>query len=146
MLLLERAPKDPPPPRRGGRQRKSEGSDETQSLKFQQHSTIANLTKSQSQLESTRSLPNVGGWRSLATAIVSERIRSSTGDETYVDLKENTAGYQTGVLKRKKCRNVGGWVSPLFAAEIDRSWVEMDTFDPKFELSQYVPQIGDTVL
>ena len=82
----------------------------------------------------------------MATAIVSEKIRSSNGAETDLNLKENATGYQTSVKKRKKSRNVGGWVSPLFAAEIDRSWVEKDTFDPKFDLSNYAPQVGDTVL
>lgn len=146
MLLLERAPKEPPPPRRGGRQRKSEGPDETLSLNSQQHSTSAHLMESQPQLNSSLSQSNVGGWRSLATAIVSEKIRSSNGAETDLNLKENATGYQTSVKKRKKSRNVGGWVSPLFAAEIDRSWVEKDTFDPKFDLSNYAPQVGDTVL
>ena len=51
--------------------------------------------------------------------------------------------------KKKKDvpRYVGGWVSPRLALELDRSWLERQN-GPKssFQLDNYVPQIGDTVL
>ena len=43
-------------------------------------------------------------------------------------------------------RNVGGWISPKFANELERSWLERDALPLKFDLPTYVPQIGDTVL
>lgn len=48
--------------------------------------------------------------------------------------------------QRKRGRNVGGWISPEFSEVIDRSWLSGDAPTKEFELSNYVPQVGDTVL
>lgn len=143
-LLLERAPKEKPPPRRGGRARKSEGPDEAVSSNADPDSTIdaAHGDPSQSIAPSTG-----GDWGNLATALAVEKSSSSAGLMTSSETKDDTgASEQTGSKRRKKARNVGGWVSPLFSAEIDRAWIESDKFEPKADLSKYVPQIGDTVL
>lgn len=43
-------------------------------------------------------------------------------------------------------RNVGGWISPDFANDVQRSWLESCEPMQPFNVSYYVPQIGDTVL
>ena len=48
--------------------------------------------------------------------------------------------------KKKRELQVGGWVSPIFSAVIDRSWLGKDTPDSRFDPKTYVPQPGDTVL
>jgi hypothetical protein len=50
------------------------------------------------------------------------------------------------VKQRKKVKNVGGWISPEFSEEIDRSWLSGDAPTKQFDVSKYVPQVGDTVL
>lgn len=59
---------------------------------------------------------------------------------------EEEAASGTAKQRRKIARNVGGWVSPDFAGEIDRSWLEKDSPAVDFNLSTYVPQVGDIVL
>lgn len=49
-------------------------------------------------------------------------------------------------MQRKRGRNVGGWISPEFSDVIDRSWLSGDAPTKQFDLSSYVPQVGDTVL
>lgn len=49
-------------------------------------------------------------------------------------------------VRKRNLRNVGGWVSPNFATAIDREWLERDTTVDSFDISAYVPQVGDTVL
>lgn len=58
---------------------------------------------------------------------------------------------ENNASKRKKKisagKNVGGWVSPRLAQEMDRSWLEREEhFSTSFDLSKYVPQVGDVVL
>jgi hypothetical protein len=50
------------------------------------------------------------------------------------------------VRRRKKAKIVGGWVSPQFAKEIDRSWLNEDEPADVFDVREYVPQVGDIVL
>ena len=56
---------------------------------------------------------------------------------------ENTT---TVPMQRKRGRDVGGWISPEFSAVIDRSWLSGDAPTKQFDLSNYVPQVGDIVL
>ena len=53
--------------------------------------------------------------------------------------------------KKKKApvgKNVGGWVSPRLAQEMDRSWLEREIIHAltSFDLNKYVPQVGDIIL
>jgi hypothetical protein len=48
--------------------------------------------------------------------------------------------------RRRNAKNVGGWVSPTFAKEIDRNWLNGDRPPERFDLRKYVPQVGDIVL
>ncbi|KAL3940731.1 MAG: hypothetical protein SGBAC_004782 [Bacillariaceae sp.] len=48
--------------------------------------------------------------------------------------------------RKKDVRNVGGWVSPIFGQELERSWLERENALPNFDLDSYVPQVGDTIL
>lgn len=56
----------------------------------------------------------------------------------------------TGKAAKRQAKIVGGWISPYFAKDIDRSWLEghVPPCNNKqaFNLSTYVPQIGDIVL
>ena len=50
-------------------------------------------------------------------------------------------------VKRKRlAKNVGGWISPSFAAEVDRSWLNRDATEVEFDARSYAPQTGDVVL
>ena len=55
-----------------------------------------------------------------------------------------------GKMGKRLAKNVGGWISPDFVTDIDRSWLEghVPPYNNKqaFNLSTYVPQIGDIVL
>jgi hypothetical protein len=57
---------------------------------------------------------------------------------------------KTGKIGKRQAKNVGGWISPDFAKDIDRSWLEghVPPYNNKqaFNLSSYVPQSGDIVL
>jgi hypothetical protein len=142
-LLLERAPKEKPPPRRGGRARKNECPDGAVSSNADPDSSFDAVhgAPSRSGEPSTG-----GGWGNLATALAVESGSSVTLMTSNVSKDDTGASEQAGSKRRKKARNVGGWVSPLFSAEIDRAWIESDKFEPKADLFKYVPQIGDTVL
>jgi hypothetical protein len=48
--------------------------------------------------------------------------------------------------RKRVARNVGGWISPDFSEKIDRSWLQELKAQKSFELSKYVPQVGDIVL
>lgn len=48
--------------------------------------------------------------------------------------------------KRRIVRNAGGWISPTFSSKLDRSWISKNEPSPNFDISDYVPQIGDIVL
>ena len=62
----------------------------------------------------------------------------------------NSNSEATGKAGKRQAKNVGGWISPDFAKDIDRSWMEgcVPPYNNKqaFNLSTYVPQIGDIVL
>ena len=55
-----------------------------------------------------------------------------------------------GTTTKRQAKNVGGWISPDFAKDIDRSWLEClvppQSNKQAFNLSTHVPQIGDIVL
>jgi hypothetical protein len=124
--LLERAPKDPPPPRRSKRGDVDEAVE---------NATPKKVTKRE---DSDRNSSGTGAGDTLrelqAGLVVSEEVgESPTKDQSTKSRKRNS-------------RNVGGWVSPNFSAEIDRRWLQLDTVDDGFDLSAYAPQVGDTVL
>jgi hypothetical protein len=48
--------------------------------------------------------------------------------------------------RKRVARNVGGWISPDFSEKIDRSWLQEIKAPKSFDLSKYVPQVGDIVL
>lgn len=138
VLLLERTPKEPPP-RRGVRLSQSDAPNDP--LRSNQDS----ITGEVRSVAETKSI--VKEWGKFVTSVANEKIKSLPGTVISAELKVDPAEVeQVGVKKRKKGRNVGGWVSPVFSEEIDRSWLASDKFTLNFELSKYVPQIGDTVL
>lgn len=94
-------------------------------------------------------------WSSLASAITAETLNSSSRAQLEKpspgDVAEDGDSKPAAKGRPKKKRetipkNVGGWVSPAFAQDIDRSWLEADNTPKKFDLSSYIPQVGDTVL
>ena len=129
-VLMERAPKDPPPPRRS--KRSGEGDVEPQSPKKK---------KGKKSKEESTSHPNAVSDHSMSnTALPKEEIQSSASPSAETDRKTK---------KKPKAKNVGGWVSPEFAARLDRQWLSQ--YQPlctgnKFHLDQYIPQVGDVIL
>jgi len=121
-VLLERAPKDPPPPRRSKR-----GSEETEpQTPKKKAKTKAASKKASHDSNASRNLPS--------------SLELSQEDE------EPSENGQAGLKRKRNVRNVGGWISPNLAQELDRSWLNGDCPPANFDLSTYVPQIGDTVL
>jgi hypothetical protein len=153
LVLLERSPRDPPPPRRGARKRKTlESADADEEDLEPDTKTMA--------LESpngARARVAAGKWGSLASAITAETLSSSArtqsekpspGAQAEEESDSKPAAKQKPKKKKREVvpMNVGGWVSPAFAQEIDRSWLAADRTPKKFDPSSYIPQIGDTVL
>jgi len=121
--LLERTPKDPPPPRRS----KRKDADETEDATPKKRTKKENGNSKKSEMGDT--------MRNLQTElVVTEEVDDSPTKE------QSTKG------RKRNARIVGGWVSPNFAAELDRAWLERDAAEDKFELSAYVPQVGDIIL
>jgi hypothetical protein len=118
--LVERAPKDPPPPRRSRRS----GVDEPETPKKGKSDAVA--TKSPDESDAYRSVPS--------------KLELAQEEDVLPD-KDKMGG-----KRKRNARNVGGWVSPQFAEEIDRFWLENDSAVTPFELAKYIPQVGDTVL
>jgi hypothetical protein len=90
-----------------------------------------------------------GEWQNLAAAIAAEKpskISDIAADEADDADGDSKVGKGTKKGPKKKNRNVGGWVSPMFASEIERSWLEADKYESNLDLSKYVPQVGDVVL
>lgn len=148
LLLLERAPRDPPPPRRGTRKRDSSAVDELE--QDAKKRAIESPDPSKERLAD-------GSWGSLAAAITAETLSSSAaqGDreksspEAILDEADSQLTASAKPKKKKRevmPRVVGGWVSPAFAQEVDRSWLETDNPPKKFDASTYIPQIGDTIV
>lgn len=52
----------------------------------------------------------------------------------------------TQVKRKRQAKNVGGWISPDFAVEVDRSWLNRDATEVEFDIHSYAPQTGDVVL
>lgn len=120
--LLSRAPKDPPPPRRS---RRGDGDEVVESP------TTKNGTK------------GIGGDRNSSGDTLRELQAGLLVSEEDVD---SPAKGQSTKGRKRNARNVGGWVSPNFSTEIDRRWLQREKADVEFDISAYVPQVGDTVL
>jgi hypothetical protein len=129
--LLGCAPKDPPPPRRSKRSVVDEDQNEPPTPKNKQEASSRIKRKSKSLIsdDDTR-VVTVEPILELPTQY------DGTTNEQPPDAKQ----------RKRLARNVGGWISPEFSKEIERSWLERDTPAEKFDLSTYVPQVGDTVL
>jgi hypothetical protein len=134
-IFLERAPKDPPPPRRS---RRSLADNEDQSA---ESNTPTKKAAAPRQKGSKQISPpsddndDVRLQRAVSMLNLSSEDVSSANDKP-------------GNVKQRKrvVRNVGGWISPQFSKELDRAWLMVDGPTEKFDLSTYVPQVGDTVL
>lgn len=119
--LLDRAPREPAPTRRS---RRSTAEEIVTPLKLAQNQFTANSPEEEDT------------YRNVADkeAIAPEDDETSNGRD------------RPGTKRKRNARNVGGWVSPQFAFEIDRSWLDQDNTKAHFDLYSYVPQTGDTVL
>ena len=127
-LLLERAPKDPAPPRRSRRSAADDDPKANQSLEVK---VMAR------------------GMRKSDFPTVDDDIlfREDSTDAADENIGRDIEKVKATVKQRKRvARNVGGWVSPEVSDKIDRSWLSGDEPPSQFDLSNYVPQVGDTVL
>ena len=149
LLLLERSPPDPPPPRRGSRKRDSS------TAAVDEPEPDAKKRCSDSPDASKGRLAD-GSWGSLAAAITAENLSSSaqirpeTSSPEAALIESDSQSTTLEKPKKKKRelvpKNVGGWVSPAFSKNVDRSWLESDSPPKKFDVARYVPQIGDTIV
>jgi hypothetical protein len=139
-LLVERAPKDPLPHRQSDRKRR----DSSERKKVNTAVPVSPESDDKT---------NADDWQNLAAAIAADqpskiidRTLSAPDEADDINADPSRAkGSKKGGLRRKNT-NVGGWVSPTFASQIDRSWLAGDAFDSKLNLSLYVPQAGDIIL
>jgi hypothetical protein len=125
-VLLQCAPNDPPPPRRSKR------------------STTDDVTRT---IDTQFTRKGLGGSVRHNTHINAvdcdaHNLRPVTMDPP---IPENDSS-ETLTQRKRVARNVGGWISPDFSNDINRSWMENEVPSDRFDLSSYVPQVGDTVL
>lgn len=159
-LLLERSPRDPPAPRRSKRKTidgtTSAGTDSATAAAIVSTNNNDEMDDVEDDL-----LPPM---KKQAKSITSEMALPATSDTTLptppvsaqspvqpdASQNQDTARVSAelpATNRKRTAKNVGGWVSPQFAQEIDRRWLERDAPDTKaFRLETYVPQVGDTVL
>ena len=132
--LLERAPKDPPPPRRSRRSLADNNEDH--------NAESSTPTKKAARRKSKHVSPPSDHDDDVRLQEVVPMLNLSSEDVT------SSANEKPGNVKQRKrnIRNVGGWISPQFSKELDRSWLMLDSPTESFDLSTYVPQVGDTVL
>jgi hypothetical protein len=136
-MLHYRSPKDPPPPRRSKRKSDVDDVPRTPAKK-------RTKPAQPEQAESSEKEPSCS-WTNLASALEGPSV--AIAPPSSHDSPQGTPTADNNKLKKKKePRNVGGWISPPFAAEVDRSWLEREKPIKDFDFSTYVPQVGDTVL
>jgi hypothetical protein len=184
-LLVSRSPKDPPPPRRSKRsmEEEEENDEQEQERANQKHKKKRAKTNKAPTAASSPKETNVDdSWSNLtasmaAAAAAAARdtskttVTSSTVDIADDDATATSNNAATTTKKKKKtrpkdARNIGGWISPLFSQQLDRSWLERTkplkrinvvpptttttagkgSAMPVFDLHAYVPQAGDIVL
>jgi cytoskeletal protein RodZ len=144
---VEQSPKDPPPPRQSDRKRRYQAPNTPtldRMLESSPHPSSENEKVAVSKNQQ---------WQKLAAAIavVGQPISAleSPSAELHADEvdDETKTGHNSkkGIPKRKT-RNVGGWVSPMFSNQIDRSWLDSDEIESSLSIYTYVPQPGDIVL
>ena len=133
-MLVERAPKDPPPPRRS---RRSAADEEHGPPPPKKKAAPGGVRKSDS--------PSAND-QDIRLHEAEPKLDLANNEDEHANAA-NEKGSNTKQRKRQRVvRNVGGWVSPEFAKVIDRSWLAADSPPDRFDLSKYVPQVGDTVL
>ena len=112
-------------------------------------------------------LKNIKGRASTGVTHSNDNDNRNNTDETNFTtmVKKQITGRRGGTGKTKDARYVGGWMSPHFAQELERSWLERTKPLPKtivvpnkaaklatvkktavFDLQNYVPQVGDIVM
>lgn len=124
-FLLQSAPKDPPAPRRSTRSHAaSEGVESNSSSK--KNSTVD-------------SEPVMSG---SSSTLVGDSLESAYVPPHGFESPESSSNKQ----RIRIVRNVGGWISPDFSNDVDRSWLEGYKPMQPFDVRYFVPQIGDTVL
>lgn len=122
--MLERAPDDPPKPRRSHRTADDDfGLDDI--VEVEHTDLVGNLAPS------SNVVPHV--------LPISSPLDTVEGDEH--EPKENGKA-----PKRKRGRLVGGWISPQFSNDVDRSWLQVESPPRHFDLRTHIPQTGDIVL
>jgi hypothetical protein len=134
--LFYRSPKDPPPPRRSKR---SSDAFEVPSKK----KGGKKKTASAGALAANNGQESSPSYKTQAGACFSNMVVEKPIVEPEVS---SPAATQAPPKRKKDVRNVGGWISPPLAKEIDRSWLERESPLVKFSLNTYIPQIGDTIL
>lgn len=131
-VLLESAPSDAPAPRRSKRSAADEDQNDPPTPKKKSTASALNKRKPEAPIDDD----------DLTLSIAEPILDDSPAEDEGVSAEKS----DTVAQRKRVARNVGGWISPEFSKEIDRSWLERNAPDENFDLSTYVPQVGDTVL
>jgi hypothetical protein len=167
-LLWQRSPKDPPPPRRS---RRSITEEEEAALKAPPNSTKRAKTDAAAASPDKQTDANWGVLAANLAAAAARETRTQLGlasvtvgqSDPNEEDADNISGLKTKKRRPKDARNVGGWVSPIFSQQLDRTWLERTKPLKRiaavpsqamskgcamhvFDLDAYVAQAGDVVL
>lgn len=178
-LLYARSPKDPPPPRRSKRSRDDEETAPIQNRKSNSSATPkGKRAKTVSTALGSPSSPNdmavEDAWShmvaSMATVsgvrsdvFVANPSRDIAISANVTNSSTNASNTNKQQKKHRDARNIGGWISPHFSQELDRSWLTRSKpLKPAivvpsgavgkgdnvtmFDLKGWVPQVGEVVL
>lgn len=181
-LLFARSPKDPPPPRRSKRSRDDEELDSSTSAKQRVRNGLGTPKTKRAKAtnaDASSSSPNDAAaeddaWTRMAASLAAvSAVQDSVFDAkppadptlsvAAANPPADASTKRKHQKKQKDARNVGGWISPHFSQELDRSWltrskplksvsvvpqgaVGKGDNTTSFDLKRWVPQVGDIVL
>lgn len=145
-MLLSRSPKDPPPPRRSSRGAVSNEHTNNISIEKSKKARRKDNSKTPNDQQVAFSTPEQSpAWSNFAT--LQQPPATQNGDASIDGATTVPIGTENSKQKKEpSARQVGGWISPTFSAELERSWLCREKSLKSFDLSLYAPQVGDVVL
>ena len=158
-LLYELSPRDPAPPRRSKRNAEDEEAEvETKRKKKRKLSPSGALALGNPSSEMLVATTPTESWSASADAGTTEPVSPPHVPNIKQKTRNDDAPGSPSKFKQSKsrqpstkkptrdvARDVGGWVSPMFANEVDRTWLEKTHAPPKFDLYN-PPQVGQVIL
>jgi hypothetical protein len=179
-LLYARSPRDPPPPRRSKRSRSDEDTAPSQRREKDGPGSPKRKRAKTANTAVISSSPNDVGEEETWSQLAASLATASAAGANFFDTKPSASVVDVSAMlvtntsadastthkhqkKLKDSRNIGGWISPHFSQELDRSWLARTkplrpaSVVPRgsvgkgdnvttFDLKGWVPQVGDVVL